>query len=325
MDAGYVFVSYSRSDRDYTARLVDHLQNHGLSVYWDDDIPVGDRWHPELMSKIRSSAAVVVVMSEAAAGSEHVERELHVAEDAGRPIFPLLLSGQRLDQLIHLQSVDVSSGKMPDADFVTALAAKLGGSTEAIPGEQPGFDLGSHIERYADYITSPETQRAAELTARAGDLAGQLRPGEALAVLDDALETAPDFLPAVVNRAAILVGQGDWTAALEASNRAIAIDAMNGYGHGNRAAALMGLKRPREALTAIEQAVALQPDNVMVHWMHGGILSQLGEHKQALAAYDRALELSPELKPLQFARRMASVRRWTSVADLGRRARRRGR
>ncbi len=324
MEAGHVFVSYSSADRSYTTGLVEHLRGAGFAVYWDQDIPPGSSWDDELMAQIRSAAAVVVVMSKSAAKSRHVKREIHVAREApDRPILPLLLSGKPLDLLIDVEHVDVSGAILPGPPFIAALEDALGHS--APHDAEPGFDLGSRIERYADYITSPETQRAAELTSQAGELAAQLRPGEALAVLEEALETAPDFLPAVVNRAAILIGQGDWAAALTASNRAIAIDPKNGHGHGNRAAALVGLKRTRDALTAIEQAVALQPDNVMVHWMHGGILSQLGEHKQAVAAYDRALELSPELKPLQFARRMAYIRRWTSVADLGRLARRRGR
>lgn len=317
MTGRHVFVSYGREDRWYVERLVGHLRDAGLEVRWDGDLSAGDRWQSELMEWVRSADAVVVIMTDAAEESENVENEIRVAiDDANAPILPLLLSGRPFDSLRAKHFEDVAGGAMPSPAFLRSLGEVTAQDVDDNAVGLPG-GLTAPPEGYAAYIDSAETRQAAELMKEAGRFVAGLRFTEAHEKLDESLTIAPDFVPALVNRSALLNNQREWSGALEAANRAIVVDSTNHYGHGNRAAALAGLGRVTEALPAIEQALALQADNVHAHWLHGGILFQLGEFDQAVDAYDRALALSPDLKPLQYVRRIAALRKWTSRVGRG--------
>jgi hypothetical protein len=40
---GHVFISYSRRDADYVARLAAHLERAGVPVFYDSDIGYSDQ------------------------------------------------------------------------------------------------------------------------------------------------------------------------------------------------------------------------------------------------------------------------------------------
>jgi hypothetical protein len=53
--AGYAFISYSRRDRRYVERLASHLKHAGVRTWFDDEIPIGDRFEKVIRSKIDTS------------------------------------------------------------------------------------------------------------------------------------------------------------------------------------------------------------------------------------------------------------------------------
>lgn len=87
-----VFVSYSRRDRAAVDELVVDLGRRGIDVWVDHTDLLGtSRWTAEIVAAIRRSQAFLVALSEAAVASEHVVREVHLAGQVGRPIFPVRL------------------------------------------------------------------------------------------------------------------------------------------------------------------------------------------------------------------------------------------
>jgi TIR domain len=50
--AGYVFLSYSRSDSDYVARLHGALSGTGVRRWYEREIPNGARWDDELRNEL---------------------------------------------------------------------------------------------------------------------------------------------------------------------------------------------------------------------------------------------------------------------------------
>jgi hypothetical protein len=121
--SGHVFISYSRTDTAYVERLAAHLQAAGVPVWVDHEIDYGDRWASVIEAEISSCVAFVPVMTPAAGASEWVEREIHFAQQLGRPILPLLLAGQPFFRLATTQHEDVTSGAMPTPAFVARLGA----------------------------------------------------------------------------------------------------------------------------------------------------------------------------------------------------------
>jgi hypothetical protein len=72
---GKLFLSYSSTDRAYVDRLVDHLQKHGVPVWYDPDIQPGARYVQVIEDAINQCSGVIVVMSRASEASRRVEPE----------------------------------------------------------------------------------------------------------------------------------------------------------------------------------------------------------------------------------------------------------
>jgi hypothetical protein len=119
--SGHIFISYSSTDRPYVQRLAQYLQSFGLRVWYDPHITVGEPFAKTIEREIDASAAVIVVMSPAAASSKWVPREMEWAERQNKPVLPLLLAGPVFFQYVHTHYVDVSDGRLPPPQFVAEL------------------------------------------------------------------------------------------------------------------------------------------------------------------------------------------------------------
>ncbi len=136
---GHVFISYSHHDKEYAAALTEDLRQHGFDVWIDARIESGDRWWKAVTEALEASSAVVVLMSPKSDDSTWVERELLIAENDQKAVFPLLLKGEPLHLLVHLQYIDVRDGSLPGDDFYERLK-------EVVP---PGEGIGKIVSRLA--------------------------------------------------------------------------------------------------------------------------------------------------------------------------------
>ena len=149
--AGEIFISYSSADRTYVLQLAEHLTAVGLPVWYDAEIDRGSRWADVIEERINGCAAFVVVMSPSSRASEWVEREIDQAQLRHRPIFPLLLSGERFFRLANRQH-DVVSENAPSS---SGLIARL---TEAVEAHSPWIKLSFCINcRNQFYRDNPDT------------------------------------------------------------------------------------------------------------------------------------------------------------------------
>jgi hypothetical protein len=120
--AGHVFISHSQKDLSYVGRLAVYLRGNGIPVWLGEDLAPGTPdWVSAIESGIRNSVAVILVMSPNSESSPWVDRELDLAQELGKLIVPLLLSGRPLFRVRNIQFRDVSRGQLPDETLITQL------------------------------------------------------------------------------------------------------------------------------------------------------------------------------------------------------------
>jgi hypothetical protein len=112
-----IFISYSRKDQDYVNKLVEALRKQELPWWLDNKIDYGDQWTREIEENLKKCQVFLLVMSPSSKESDWVQRELTFAQDLKKPIFPLLLAGERWFQVINIQMTDVQGGKLPPDIF----------------------------------------------------------------------------------------------------------------------------------------------------------------------------------------------------------------
>jgi hypothetical protein len=118
----YVFISYSRKQKDYAQRLTNLLGERGFG-YWIDwgEIAVGDQWMNKIEQGIIHCDAFILIMTSDSQNSEVVKKELQLARQHNKTILPLLLHGKLWDELASLHCIDVSKNIMPDISFFDQL------------------------------------------------------------------------------------------------------------------------------------------------------------------------------------------------------------
>jgi hypothetical protein len=118
----HVFISYSRQDRSYARSLADRLLELGFDVWIDDRIDYGESWWDAIVSAIDRCTAFVVVMTSQSKDSSWVEREVLLALNQEKPIFPLLLKGRNWPIFVATQYIDMTDGKLPRLAFFDQLS-----------------------------------------------------------------------------------------------------------------------------------------------------------------------------------------------------------
>jgi tetratricopeptide (TPR) repeat protein len=135
---------------------------------------------------------------------------------------------------------------------------------------------------------------------------------------DQALELAPDFLPALALRANLRVDQGDPEGALADVNEALAATSSPSLELRQlRMYLARRLGRRDEALAEVAALMADQPDRVPVYIQASQTYAAFGMYAEAVDAVDKALGLSPEAylylnrsaarDPADYAGRLADI------------------
>ncbi|MBN1565945.1 MAG: toll/interleukin-1 receptor domain-containing protein [Anaerolineae bacterium] len=86
-----IFISYSRRDRAFVELFYPQLADHGFSVWYDSQIPGGEKWLAFIIDQIRRSQLVIAILSPDSINSEWVNLECGMAIGLGKPIIPLLI------------------------------------------------------------------------------------------------------------------------------------------------------------------------------------------------------------------------------------------
>lgn len=117
----HIFISYSRQDQAYAQRLKHSFANRNLPYWLDDRIDPGDEWWDDIDRAIAGCSCAVVLMTPTAKTSRWVQREILLAEERGKPIFPLLLAGDNWSLFVDRQYTAVEDGKLPPDRFFEQL------------------------------------------------------------------------------------------------------------------------------------------------------------------------------------------------------------
>jgi TIR domain len=119
---GHVFISYSRSERDYVEQLAQYLTERSITVWYDYEVETGEPFSQRIQTAIDESVAFIVVVTAAAVESSWVRRELSRAVRKGIPLCPLMRQACDIPiELDGVQSEDVTDGRMPTPRFVARL------------------------------------------------------------------------------------------------------------------------------------------------------------------------------------------------------------
>src|SRR4051812_27896175 len=100
-----LFVSHNSRDNAAVAHLRDWLEREGyVSLFLDFDpehgLPAGAKWEAELYSQLRRADAVLFVGSQASVSSQWCFAELAMARSLGKPIVPVMLTGDGVHPLL---------------------------------------------------------------------------------------------------------------------------------------------------------------------------------------------------------------------------------
>ncbi len=131
------FVSYASENRDKADDICASLEAHGL-VCWiaPRDVRAGREYADEIIRGLEHSAAVVLVLSEAANASVFVRREIERAVSKQKPVFPV-----RIEEVLPSPGLElfISGTHWLDAwqgrwdDHMDRLARDLGDTPTATP------------------------------------------------------------------------------------------------------------------------------------------------------------------------------------------------
>ncbi|MDX2238834.1 MAG: toll/interleukin-1 receptor domain-containing protein, partial [Hyphomonadaceae bacterium] len=90
--AANVFVSYASVDRAKVVPIVDGVKQNGQTVWIDQqEIAAGEGWAGEIVRAIKGAKGVLVMCSAAAFESDHVKRELYLADRYKKRLLPVFL------------------------------------------------------------------------------------------------------------------------------------------------------------------------------------------------------------------------------------------
>ena len=122
----FVFISYAREDREFLQPLLlEPLDAAGIQYWFDEHLEWDDNWWQEVRSRVHRAHAVIVLMTPRAAKSDWVTREVLVAQEKDKAIFPVLLEGKPLGQLTAHQYLDLRDGQRPNASWLDAVRHRL--------------------------------------------------------------------------------------------------------------------------------------------------------------------------------------------------------
>src|SRR5579864_2357026 len=134
----HIYIAYKRADELRVGRIVAALEQHGLDIWWDRELPAAESFQQNLETRLQEAGCVVVVWSKASTQGDNQ----FVLDEARRGLSRKVLVAVLLDDATiplgfgEIQAVDLRhwKGKASDPflmDLVEAIRAKLEG--RAVP------------------------------------------------------------------------------------------------------------------------------------------------------------------------------------------------
>lgn len=122
--ADSVFVSYARANQALVLPVIEGAKQAGRNFWLDQQgLTVGEGWAGEIVRAIRGAAGVVVMCSKAAFESDHVKREVYLADRYRRKLIPVFIEDATPPEdfeyffagVQHLKLYETPEGERPNA------------------------------------------------------------------------------------------------------------------------------------------------------------------------------------------------------------------
>jgi hypothetical protein len=110
-----VFISHCSEDREFVEReVIALLRRHGIDTWYSqDDIVTAEKWHKKILEALKSSDALLVVVTPQALQSEWVGAEVRIAIDTNLTVVPVVVGDCRKEELdirlVNRQHVDFTT------------------------------------------------------------------------------------------------------------------------------------------------------------------------------------------------------------------------
>ena len=113
-----VFVSYAFSNSEIVLPLVTDMETTGADIWIaKDEIKPGAGWAGEIVRAIKAAHLFCVMCSAQSFASDHVRREIYLADKYSKPILPVLLDGTLMPEDIEYFLIDRQWLDMTKVDF----------------------------------------------------------------------------------------------------------------------------------------------------------------------------------------------------------------
>jgi hypothetical protein len=125
-----VFVSYARANAKQVMPVIEAAQHDGRYFWLDQQsMKAGESWAGEIVRAIRGAGEVVVMCSKAAFESDHVKREIYLADRYRKRLMPVFIEDAQAPEDFEYFFAGVQQLKLfetPEADRPRAFADALG-------------------------------------------------------------------------------------------------------------------------------------------------------------------------------------------------------
>lgn len=122
-----IFVSYNRESEVVAGALARDLESLGHSVWFDQQLSGGQAWWDQILASVRKCDVFVFVLSPESLNSVACQREYGYAAALGRPVMPVLVSGEVSTNLLPpaLSQIQFVDYRKQDRDAAFRLARAL--------------------------------------------------------------------------------------------------------------------------------------------------------------------------------------------------------
>jgi hypothetical protein len=128
--ASALFISYAHADDAAVTPVVDAVRANGREVWIDKSgIQTGDGWAGEIVRAIKGAGGIMVMCSQRAFESDHVKREIYLADRYKKPMAPVFLEAAQPPEDFEYFFAGVQwleLYKLPEADRPAAIGRALG-------------------------------------------------------------------------------------------------------------------------------------------------------------------------------------------------------
>ena len=106
-NASDVFVSYSFANSDIVLPMVDDMQETGTQIWIDrEQLKPGMQWAGNIVRAIKATDIFCLMCSAQSFASDHVRREIYLADKYDKPILPVMLDAATMPEDIEYFLID---------------------------------------------------------------------------------------------------------------------------------------------------------------------------------------------------------------------------